>query len=404
MTILFTLVNFLVIAFVARVMWKKLATADTLIFWSALILKLAAGVSIGLVYMYYYTDVGDTFTFFQDSIHLANGEPSMITTEPRSRFFVTILSVVNIITFNNYWVTSLWLSLYSFVCCYWLVTKLDVVMPSLRMASRIALLFTPSVVFWTSGIIKECVAFGAVAIIVVHFLSFMRGEKLTWLKAISLIVFMYLLLNLKYYWGAVLLTSLLSGLVVHWTVEKRINDPWKLVASWLAVFFVFAFVASFTHPNFWPSRFLQVLVENHDIYIVRSAPEKLIHYHNLTPDWASVIINSPWALFSGLFRPVIFEAQPPFGYLAGLENLLLLVIVLWKLRYIRMPLQENRVVVFTAVMYVVVLCIFLALSTPNFGTLSRFRTGFLPFFVLLILADHPILNFINGKPSHHIRS
>ena len=401
MIILFTLVNLLLIAFFARKEWKQSALSDSTIYWSSLTLKLITGIVVGMVYKYYY-ESGDTLTLFDDACKLTKlfylkpflyfnalltGDlPLDITDEPRSVFFISIISLVNLITHDNYWLTSLWFSFFSFTCSYRLVTKLDSVFPSARTASRIALLFTPSVVFWSSGIIKETIAFGAVTMLAVYFLSLMRGDKLTWRSIIGIILFMYLLLSLKYYWAAVLIPSMITAVIIRQVAPKRFLVPWFIL-----VFFVLAFLASFTHPNFYLSRFLQVMVENHDIYIVRSQPDKIIHYYNLTPDWSSIVINSLWALWSGLFRPMIFEASSFPVVVAALENLLLLGLVIWKLKFIRMPKPENQVIVLTALVYVVVLCMFLALSTPNFGTLSRFRVGFLPFFVLMILVDHPIL-------------
>jgi hypothetical protein len=40
------------------------------------------------------------------------------------------------------------------------------------------------------------------------------------------------------------------------------------------------------------------------------------------------------------------------------------------------------------------LAIFLALSTPNFGTLSRYKIGFFPFLVFLTLYKNPLLGKI----------
>jgi hypothetical protein len=48
--------------------------------------------------------------------------------------------------------------------------------------------------------------------------------------------------------------------------------------------------------------------------------------------------------------------------------------------------------VFSVIVYVSLLCIFLSLSTPNFGTLSRYRVGFISFFFLLVAGRHPLLN------------
>lgn len=399
MTILFTLVNLIVIALVARWAWKRLGATDALVFWPALMLRLTAGLFVGILYTFYYHGVGDTFAYFNDAVEITKGNFDIITAEPRSRFFVFVVGAINLITHNNYWVSSLWLSLFSFLCAYRLVLKLDRLFPSLRVASRIALLFVPSVVFWSSGIIKESLALGAVSIIAIYFLDLMRGEKFTLRSAIEILLSLLLLLILKYYWAAVLLPCMITAMII------RKIDPKRFVFVWFVfVLVLLSLAASFTHPNFHLDRFLNVIVENHEIYIVRTPGDKLISYYNFVPTWGSMVINSPVALVSGLFRPMVFETKSVLGFLAALENLAILVLVLWKIRSIRVPKPENRLIVFAVVMYTIILCIFLALSTPNLGTLSRYRVGFLPFFVLLILADHPILNFINGKSSHHIRS
>jgi hypothetical protein len=413
MTFLFTLINLAGISLLSRWEWKRSAASDTLTYWTALVLRLVGGLSIGLLYTYYYRMSGDTFVFFNDAAKLAdlfysdprayldfivtgNNPVSIETTEPRSIFFVTILSVVNVATYNNYWLSSLWFSFFSFWCSYRLVTKLDSVFPAARMASRVALLFVPSVVFWNSGIIKESVAFGGVAILAGHFLSLMRWQKLRWTGYVGIVISIYLLLSLKYYWGAVLIPSLVSSLIVHWVMARKERSVWATAAVWIVVFMIVCVAASFTHPNFYMERFLYVIVENHDAFVSISSPENVINYYNLSADWMSIALNSPWAFWSGLFRPMIFEAGSVTGIVASVENLFLLVLVFWKLRSMRMPLTENRLIAMSTVVYIAVLCIFLALSTPNFGTLSRYRVGFLPFFVVLILKDHPVFRFIKS--------
>lgn len=412
MTFLIILVNLIAIAFLSWWEWRRLASSDTVMYWAALLLRLAGGLAIGLLYKYYYFTSGDTFVFFNDAAKLAelcyhhpseyfqfiltgNTPIDIVTTEPRSVFFVAILSVVNVVTYNNYWVSSLWFSLFAFWCSYRLVVKLDEIFPGSKVASRIALLFVPSVVFWSSGIIKESLAFGAIAILVVHFLTMMRSRRLKWTGFLALGFYTYLLLSLKYYWGAVLIQSIVTSLIVHWTFARKKRNGWVIAGAWILVFAVLSVIASFTHPNFYMERFLSVIVDNHDTFVRISDPGNIIEFNNLSADWGSILLNSPWALWSGLFRPMIFEASSMIGVSAALENLFFLVLVFWKLRYFRMPLDENRLIAMSAVVYIVVLCIFLALSTPNFGTLSRYRIGFLPFFILLILKDHPVLRILS---------
>jgi hypothetical protein len=44
--------------------------------------------------------------------------------------------------------------------------------------------------------------------------------------------------------------------------------------------------------------------------------------------------------------------------------------------------------------YCFVLCILLAISTPNFGTLSRYRIGFLPFFVFVLTYRNQVIEYL----------
>lgn len=390
MTVAAIIVNLLMIAFVASLVWRKLATSDSLVYWSAAVTHLAAGIALGLFYLLYYNRAGDTFTLFNRAVESTDFQFAI--DEPRSAFFIYIIRIINIITVNNYWVTSLWFSIFSFICAYRLVCKLDGFFPSLRVASRIALLFVPSVVFWSSGIVKESISFGVIVILTMYFLSFMKNEKVTWIGFIEIILSLIILLNLKYYVAAVLLPTMITAIII-----KKI-DPKKFIAAWyIAAFVVLCVGVSFTHPNFYLSRFLTVIVDNYNIY----DHGLLIRYYDLSPTWGSILINSPLALFSGLFRPLVFEAQSIPAFIAALENLVILGLFIWKIKFIRMSAfaspadkPENRLIVFAVIWYAVVLCIFLALSTPNMGTLSRYRVGFLSFFILLILADHPVLNFI----------
>jgi hypothetical protein len=402
MTILIALVNISFIGLLAYRDWRKMVTADSVVYWSAFSARLAAGLCIGIIYKYYY-DGGDTWYFFDEACRPVDLR-MMFPGESRTEFFVSIVRLVNRMTAYNYWLSSLWFSFFSFWCSYRLVMKLDSVIPWSKVASRVGLLFFPSVVFWSSGIVKETLAFGAVAMLAFYFLSLIRGQRITWRSLIGIIFFLWLLLNLKYYWAAVLIPSMIAGLVVHWAVEKKTRNPWILATSWLAVFLLSSIAASFTHPNFYMDRFLSVIIDNYNAFKSMSRPDNVINYYHLSANWSSILVNSPLALFFGLFRPTIFDASSPTAIAAGIENLLLLILVLYKIRSMRMPIAENRLIAFTASVYIVVLCVFLALSTPNLGTLSRYRIGFLPFFVVLILVNHPLLKLFNGKSSDHIRS
>jgi hypothetical protein len=147
------------------------------------------------------------------------------------------------------------------------------------------------------------------------------------------------------------------------------------------------------HPNFYLNRFLDVVITNHDDFARISADKGLIHFYDLHAHWSSVILNAPWALFSGLLRPFVWEANGLMSILASLENLLIVILLISSLSRVT-RIEKHRLLLISTGTYIVLLCIFLALSTPNLGTLSRYRVGFLPFLIFIISYRNPLLVYL----------
>ena len=165
----------------------------------------------------------------------------------------------------------------------------------------------------------------------------------------------------------------------------------------MILFLVVCFGVTLIHPNFYLERFLQVLASNYHEFIQLSSPGNLVHY-DLQPTWWSVIYNSPLAISSGLFRPFIWEASNVLQVIVSIENLFVLTLTLAAL--FRLPSLKSssyRLLIFSSIVYILILCLFLALSTPNFGTLARYKVGFQPFLIFILLADSPVLRWLELK-------
>jgi hypothetical protein len=172
-----------------------------------------------------------------------------------------------------------------------------------------------------------------------------------------------------------------------------VNDKMKAlpfyikITVWTGVFAGLLGLASLVHPNLRPGHFLTALVQNHDLIYKASSPENLIRYDALAPTWESLLTNFPKALFSGLFRPMLWEIHTPFHALLAIENSLLLLLTLFTIcqlfRY--RPSDAHSTLLFAVVVYIILMATLLALASPNLGSLARYRVGFLPFFVYLVI-------------------
>jgi hypothetical protein len=263
--------------------------------------------------------------------------------------------------------------------------------PQAVVASAIAFLFFPSIAFWGSGIEKETLALSGLLFLSASMIDYWRGEKLNLLSWILILTSIFFVWKLRYFWLGVYLLIVVPTLIIIYLFKRKVN----IYVSVLCAIVIFTIVFSslpYLHPNFSSDLFLEMLVGNSQQVRAISSPNNTIHFYELTATWASVILNSPLALISGLFRPFIWEASGILGFLAALENIFLLVMTLFSFTKLKKVIHSKDLLLMaSAFTYIIILCIFLSLSTPNFGSLSRYRIGFLPFFVFMVCCDNPLM-------------
>lgn len=377
-------------------------------FLPALVVKLSAGICLGLVYTYYYT-VGDTLVFYEDGYNLAQlcrSDPSSYldflfkpdaltvpgiqfnSTDQRTILMVKIASVFCLLSFDNYWIITSYITLISFFASWYLVRQIHLAFPDTTGSAVLAFLFFPSVTFWTSGLIKEAIAMASLYFICGVFVRVWVGWRISIIVSLTTFIAIYLLWGLKYYFAGIFLAVIIATLLhrfLSWRFQNIFHGVRGLVA-WFTILLILIGGVTFLHPNFKSHRLLTVMVQNYHEFHRLSKPENVIHFDNLQPTAASMIFNSPKALFAGLFRPIFFDAGNFFSFVMSIENICLLIMSFFALKFVRRLVSPGAGVLLSAiVVYVILLAIFITLSTPNLGTLARYRVGYLPFFVFLIL-------------------
>jgi len=381
---------------------------------SALIIKILAGVGLGLLYKYHYRG-GDTFQYFKEAATFANffmdhpadvfniyfhtakisdlSDLIIYSDEPRALFFSKIVSIFYLLTGGNYWILSAFFSLICFLGIYLFVTEVNRHFSIKKRAPYIAFYFLPSFVFWTSGLLKESIAMFALTIAVTITLKFIRTKDyLQFTHWIYLIVSLWLLWQLKYYYAAIAI-PLLSSLLIYYLFEK--NKKLRAVIVSLALI-LGVFLISNLHYNLNFSRIPAIIYENYQ-RVANSDVEGTIRYNKFDGSIYGYLVNIPIALFSGLFRPMVGETSNLLQLIVALENLailIVLVIAFVRARF-RVSLKDPYVIITMG--YVFSLATLLAFAMPNFGTLSRYKIGYWPFFVLLV-----ILLFIQNKKGQNL--
>jgi len=406
METLIAILNIIFIALFSWWYWRKEDSPIRKFYWHALAAKLSAGMLVGIIHAVSYAS-SDTFFFFDSAAEISRqarvdfaGYLNFLRSQSdgyfpgvdRTIFFVKITSVFALLTYDNYWICSLYFSLFSFLAAWRLTKVIWLNIPDLGIPAAIAFLFFPSCVFWASGIIKESLAMTGLFYLAALFLQVWVKQRISMLNILLGVIAIWIVWNLKYYYIGLFVPALLTTGVTRSIIEARkIKQFATEVTLWISVLMITVFIVSFVHPNFSFHRILDVLVSNNISSVQASSPDDVIHFYNLKATWLSIGANSPWALISGFFRPFVWEANTILKFIVSVENLALLVLAVMSLRsFTEIKKSPHRLLVLALLVYCTLLCVFLAISTPNFGTLARYRIGFLPFLIGL-LVNRPVI-------------
>ncbi|MDJ1492847.1 hypothetical protein QNI19_07875 [Cytophagaceae bacterium DM2B3-1] len=414
-------------------------------FWPAVGIKLLAGCVVGLLYLYYYPYQGDTWLLFDESTLLnklafrspvdylrvlllnntAHAQHYVIldlAEQPRAFFMAKILSLINLFTFHNYWITGAYCSLLSFYGLWKLANQLVRYFPDTRLSACIAFLFFPTVVFWSSGVLKESIAVACICRIIgivlqrLHttdtgipkwedLLKKLRIQDVFWFG-----ISFYVLWQMKFYYAGVLVVALMalcSTLCICFVLR---TTGFRIMKAIYFLCFTGIFnLVPLGYTFLTGQSLLESIVQNHDATVRASSPGTFIIFSGLQPVSTSFLQHFPLALWSGLFSPMSWQAHTSLVLSVSLENsVLLLGCIGYFLTFFRTWKNENnetesvlyQLIVQSIWWYSLTLAVILAFASPNFGALIRYKVGFLPLLVYVVFSKIEKIKRQNKRSTH----
>jgi hypothetical protein len=383
-------------------------------FFPFLIIKLAAGIGLGIVYFWHYQG-GDTVAYHHDAV-LASGlafedfsgyirllfgqvggeiaAAMHYADQPRALMMSKLLSIIYIFSFQSYWIAGMFFSLFSFTGSWLLANYLLIKHNVHKLAVAIAFFLFPSVVFWGAGILKESLMIGSIGLLVYFFLKGVDNKKADPGELLLSILLIGVIWLFKYYYAAILIPVMAGLAIMSMTIREQLLHKDKL--KWIVLYGVLVssiiFITTYLHPNLRLERVMHVLVDNYSMVQAISRPEKTINLNGLTADFHGIAKNLPQAVVAGLFRPFVWEAGYGLSLWIGVENLVVLALTIMALPgIVLLPQRKDYLLLLGALVFILVMAALLAISAPNFGSLSRYRVGFMPFYLLLVL--NPVLEY-----------
>ncbi|MCC5928403.1 MAG: hypothetical protein JJU28_04065 [Cyclobacteriaceae bacterium] len=370
-------------------------------FLTALLLKSLAATVITALYMWHYKG-GDTLSFFNDarqlivffserpdeiiSFLLGNSDLSSIglrfENDPRALFFSAFTSLFVIVGAGNIWLSALWMSLISFLCIWWSIQQISRENYALGKAAVWVLIFWPGVLIWTSGIFKETPALVCLCLLsAIVYRAIHRAFDVK--DSIICILSIWLLWNLKYYYAAVFLPLSAATFLSYriFSQEYIVQKRMKVLVAYTFFCIIPLIIVSVSHFNLRPLRLLELLFDNYQLSVLLSMPGKHAVYEHMDGSLYYIIFHIPDALFTTLFRPMLWESWNIFSVVVAIENTILLALFAFAIVHTQKT-GAHWLMLLSVFLFVFFMFIFLGLTSPNFGTLHRYRSLAMPFWLI----------------------
>lgn len=401
-------------------------------FLPGMLLKILGAISLGLIYFYYYSGGGDTVNYHYTASMLVN-----VLYDDFDKFMylyfgkplVSEFYMMNSDYLFTYWVNDTYAYFVSkcfvpiiLICgksymatavvvasiCYLPVWRLFLIFirefPALTSQFRWTILYTPSVVFWGSGIMKDSITLAASCLYVHGFYWFFTQKRFRIKYMITLVTGIYFLLSIKPY----ILFALLPGSTL-WFITLRIN---RIKNGFIKVLITPTLIALGVFLGLSVLQFFGDSLGSYSMdKVIVTASEaqrdlKQSYYSgnafdigDYEPTIAGMLSVAHKAIFATLFRPTILDVKNIVMFVSSLENtfiLLFTVFLLFKLQVWRFfgLLTSHPLLMFSFV-FSLFFAFSVGVSISNFGTLVRLKIPCIPFF----LSSLAILNYIQIQTS-----
>lgn len=386
------------------------------------LLKILAGTIMYFIYTYYYTNrmEADIFKYFDDSKHfhdvfyknpkdffcmlfgIDSSNPYYdITYYSKMNFWhrtiesnfyndthtaIRFNAVVRFFSFGYYHVHTVFVCFLSLIGLMAVFKTLAAFVKGKEVLLAFAVFLLPSVVFWGSGVLKDGLLLFALGLMIWQFFLLLEGKSSFW--GVTVLGFsLFILLYLKIY----ILMAITPG-VLAMIVVKRSGHKFLFLKYFVVLLFCVLCMLNF-HLLFPNYPVLETLALRQQIFsnlAEVTKPGSAIYIMPLEDNVWVFLKAAPLAIFNVLFRPFFFEANSLFVFMAGMENLLILLMGVVAFRYSKKWKELDMNIILFCCFFIILLFLLIGWLTPVLGAIARYKIPALPFlgFVFIYVLDN----------------
>ncbi len=308
-----------------------------------------------------------------------------------------------IISKNSYLISSIVASLLVFTGIWKLFKTLCKIYPGMEKKIAIAILYFPSLVFWSSGILKDSLCICAIGWIIYAFYELVILRKVRLKYFIILFFASLIIINIKAY----IFAAIVPGLFIWAFFGQMKAIKSKIIKFLLAPAILGVLILVFILLMKNASEYMGVFGDLDSTLAQASVVQQDLvrheqyghNYYDIGKFEATpmgVLKKFPIATISGIYRPFLWEAGNPFILLAALEGtflFLFMIYVIFKtgfLRFFRIIFSDPFLIF--SLSFVIIFGFGVGLATANFGALVRYKIPLLPFYVASLFIIEYIYN------------
>lgn len=402
------LFNFLIYKF-KRLQFKSYKPFVTFLLFNA---KFVVGIFIWFIYTFYYKDVqnNDVHKFYTDALTLheireynpqvfsdlmifgssfdkqnnvrklknwtRNFDEAPIN---ENRTVIRLNALLMFVSFKTYFVHILFFCFFSLVGWVLLTNAILSFAPDRNAILALPVLFLPSVLFWTSGVMKEPLLVLGLGLLLSGILYF----RLSWQPVVKVLAGFIIVLASKFF----VLVCLAPGLIAFVLFGRKQNIAF--VVAKYAVVTVLLLLVAFNMHYLVPRINLQQMLLNKQTHSVKEAIYAKAGSRIDIPVLEDNALSIAKVAFVGarnaLFRPTLLESKNIMMALSAAENFIIIPFLLLFIFSTNWRSPHNLNLFLFLLTFSLAYFALVGMCTPVLGNLVRYRTPLTPVFMFAFI-------------------
>ena len=307
-----------------------------------------------------------------------------------SHTIIRINALIRIISFDNYFVHVLFFCMLSFIGLFALFKAIVDFFPKKENILKCVIFFTPSILLWNSGILKEPILFFSFGMIMLSIYNLsIRNNKLldtTILISMSIILFL-----IKFYVFFIFTSLIIPFIINH---IKKVKYPIFSYVISISIFILLAFNLKHASKSL---DLLYILDKKQESFLSESAFKNAGSYfeiQDLEPNITSITKAIPSGIYNCFTKPLPWNISSSIELPQAMENfIVILLIIIAVIHLIKLKtykkISSYNFLTF-CLLFAISNFILIGICTPVYGAIVRYKIIGLLFllFSLLLLIDY----------------